>query len=114
MRLPDKKAETEKAPYILLQLVNGSDSQETGQPQEGECYVRVVACVYSEDASVGAMHLLNLITRLRTALLKQRVIGGQFLLKLPLEYLAYPDDTAPYFMGEMATTWSLPTIEREV
>ena len=27
---------------------------------------------------------------------------------------AYPDDTAPYFVGEMISTWILPPVEREV
>lgn len=26
----------------------------------------------------------------------------------------YPDDTAPYFVGEMISTWKLPPVEREV
>jgi hypothetical protein len=113
MRLPEMSHSTKKAPYILLQLVNGSDTQEAGQEQDGKCYVRIVFCVYSEDDNDGALHLLNLMTRLRIALLENRVIGGQFELQLPLEWVCYPDDTAPYFMGEMATEWSIPPIERK-
>jgi len=26
----------------------------------------------------------------------------------------YPDSTQPYYLGEMITNWSIPTIEREV
>ena len=47
---------------------------------------------------------------------RQVVIGGQFTLDLEagLETLVYPDDTAPYFVGEMISTWKLPLVEREV
>ena len=60
--------------------------------------------------------LLNLMERLRIYLLKQVVIGGQFQLDLKagLESLVYPDDTAPYYAGEMLSTWILPAVEREV
>lgn len=114
MRLPDRKSETNKAPYILLQLVTGNDSQAEGEQPESECNIRVVVCCYCSDASEGALNVLNVITRLRTALLRQRVVGKKFTLKMPLEYMLYPDDTAPYFMGEMMTIWELPTIQREV
>lgn len=114
MRLPDREAETKKAPYILLQLVNGTDEQESGEQPESQCNIRAIVCVCSEDASEGALNVLNIITRLRTDLLKRRVIGRQFTLRMPLEYLVYLDDTAPYFMGEMMTGWEMPIIKREV
>jgi hypothetical protein len=113
MRLPEMSHSTKKAPYILLQLVNGTDTQESGSEQDGKCYVRIVFCVYCEDDNEGAMLLLNLIMRLRIALLEYRVIGGQFELQMPLEWVCYPDDTAPYYMGEMATEWSIPPVERK-
>ncbi len=114
MRLPDQSDVKKKAPYIILQVLNGSDEQQLGKTPQSKCNVRIIACCYCEDASLGAMYILNLLTRLRLALLKKRVIGEMFTLELPLEYIIYPDDTAPYFMGEMATTWQMPIIEREV
>lgn len=115
MRLPDRSSETKKAPYIILQLVNGIDAQEAGEKPESRCNVRIVTGVYCENDSEGALHVLNIITRLRMDLLKQRVIGDQFTLQTPLEYLVYPDtDTAPFYFGEMMTVWEMPTIQREV
>lgn len=35
-------------------------------------------------------------------------------LEAGLETIVYPDDTAPYFVGEMISTWMLPPVEREV
>lgn len=45
--------------------------------------------------------LLNLMERLRVALLQQIIIGEQFTLDMNagLEVLVYPDDTSPLFRG---------------
>ena len=97
-----------------LQYIKSTDTQEQGQDPESECTVRIVAATYSEDESEGAMCVLNLLTRIRVALLKDGVVGGQFVLKSPLEMIVYPDSTAPYYLGEMMTKWTMPIIESEV
>ncbi len=114
MRLPNKDAETNRIPYILLQFLTGEDTQQTGNEPDSECKVRIVVATYSEDASAGSMDLLNVITRIRVALLKKGVIGKQFALRKPLEYVVYPDETGSYYLGEMITIWGIPTIKREV
>lgn len=114
MRLPDKESETQQIPYILLQFIKGVDEQEEGERRNSECNVRVVVATYSEDGGAGALDVLNVITRIRVALLKAGVVGEQFLLKQPIEYIVYPDSTAPYYLGEMMTLWEMPVIEREV
>ena len=62
MRLPNKTAQTERVPYLLLQYIKSTDTQEQGQDPESECTVRIVAATYSEDESEGAMCVLNLLT----------------------------------------------------
>lgn len=114
MRLPNKTAQTERVPYLLLQYIKSTDTQEQGELPECECMVRIVAATYSEDESEGATCVLNLLNRIRLALLKDGVIGGRYMLKPPLEMIVYPDSTAPYYLGEMMTTWDIPTIESEV
>ena len=49
MRLPNKTAQTERVPYLLLQYIKSTDTQEPGQDPESECTVRIVAATYSED-----------------------------------------------------------------
>lgn len=114
MRLPNKDAETNRIPYILLQFLTGEDTQQAGKEPDGECKIRIVVATYSEDGSAGSMDLLNVITRIRIALLKTGVIGKQFTLRKPLEYTTYPDETGVYYLGEMITIWGIPTIKREV
>lgn len=116
MRLPDSKSATKKAPYIIHQLITGRDMQEEGQRVTSTVQVRSIFCVYSDDEQEGGLMLLGLMERLRIKLLKQVVIGERYQLDLKqaAEALIYPDDTAPYFAGEMVTTWKIPSIEREV
>lgn len=111
MRLPKREDQTEKIPYILLQFLTGKD----GEVQEGSnCKIRIVVATYSEDDSVGAYDVLNVILRIRSELQKVGIIGGYFVLQKPLEYIVYQDSTQPYFLGEMVTNWSVPDIKREV
>lgn len=114
MRLPNKDAETNRIPYILLQFLTGADEQKSGEASDSECKIRIVIATYSEDGSAGSMDLLNVITRIRVALLKTGVIGNKFVLRKPLEYAVYPDETGTYYLGEMITIWGLPPVEQEV
>ena len=116
MRLPDSKSSKDKAPYILHQVITGKDVQPTGQPVDCRTTIRSIFVVYCEDEQEGGLNLLNLMERLRIALLQQHVIGKKYELNLQegVETLIYPDDTAPYFMGEMVTVWNLPPVQREV
>lgn len=114
MRLPTKDAETKRIPYILLQYIKSTDTQTAGQPPESSCMVRIVAATYSEDGEEGAMCVLNLLTRIRVALLRDGVIAERFMLKPPVEMIVYPDSTPPYYLGEMMTEWRMPIVESEV
>lgn len=116
MRLPDSSSATKKVPYIIHQLITGQDIQEPRQHVSSSVSIRSICCVYHPDEEEGALLLLNLMERLRIRLLKDVVIAGQFELDLEagLETLIYPDDTAPYYAGELLSTWKLPAVEREV
>ncbi len=116
MRLPDSNSAKKKAPYIIHQFITGKDSRKNGNTGKSKVIIRSIFCVYSPDEQEGSLMLLELMERLRIDLLKTEVIGHQFALDLEegVEVLAYPDDTAPYFAGEMITSWFMPFVEREV
>lgn len=116
MRLPDSSAAKKKAPYIIHQVITGKDEQKPGNREAGSAEVRSIFCVYGADEEEGAMQLLNLMERLRIALLRRVLLAGQYQLDLEagMESLIYPDDTAPYYAGEMVTRWKLPEVKREV
>jgi hypothetical protein len=116
MRLSDSTAATKKAPYIIHQIITSADGQNPGEEPYSSCTVRSIFCVYCDDEQEGSLHLLNLMERVRIALLRKQVISDTFVLDLSqkLETLNYPDDTAPYYAGEMVTTWKMPVIRREI
>lgn len=114
MGLPEKDDNTQQVPYILLKVLTGADEKEDQQPKSSEVRVRMIIATYSQDGVQGQMALLNLILRIRERLQKQHIIGGRFCLKYPFEYIIYQDATPPYYLGEIMTIWSIPTIEREV
>lgn len=114
MRLPTKDAETKRIPYVLLQYIKSTDTQTAGEPPESSCMVRIVAATYSEDGEEGAMCVLNLLTRIRIAFLRDGVIAERFMLKPPIEMIVYSDSTPPYYLGEMMTEWRMPIVESEV
>lgn len=114
MRLPNSKAAKKKAPYIIHQVITSKDSRASGQHASSVAVVRSIFCVYNGNEEEGALNVADVLMCLRTALLRQRVIANRYTMRMPLEYLIYPDETAPFFIGEMMTTWELPTIKREV
>ena len=115
-RLPDSRAAKKKDPYILHQVITGKDAQSPGSPSISLVTVRTVFCVYHKDEQEGGLALLNLMERLRIAMLEEGIVGGQFILdrEAGLESLVYPDNAAPYYTGEMISVWKLPIIERKV
>ena len=116
-RVPDMQQSSKKAPYILHQIVNSKHHQEPGELPESKAVVRSIFCVYCQDEQEGGMHLINLMERIRIALMKNPLIGdNQFECDLQegIEDLVYPDDTYPYYMGEMLTVWDMPKVKREV
>jgi len=114
MHLPDNEPDEVLIPYILLQFIKSKDDQQPGTPPECKAYVRIVAATYSENGADGAMSIMNLLTRLKLELIKAGVIGGQFLLAPPLEMFIYPDNTLPFFLGEMMAVFKSPAMESEV
>lgn len=114
MGLPGKEERIRRIPYILMQVLSGKDDSPGQGMEQSICQVRIVVGIYAENDSEGGYDVLNVLLRIRSELKKTGVIGGYFALHNPLEYIVYPDNTAPYYFGEMMTNWSMPVIEREV
>ena len=114
-RLPDEKSSTTKAPYIVNAAVTSSFGRAPGQEEDDRCTVRSVFCIYNSDGEEGGLMLLNLMDRIRISLQKDPILDGMYECDLEkrIEDLQYPDDTAPFYMGEMITEWKLPPVERE-
>ena len=116
MRLPDSKSATKKVPYIINRIVTSQSIGKPGEPRDRTCVVDSIFAVYSEDEMEGSRMLLQLFDRLEFNLIQAGGVGNTFELirSEPIDILIYPEDTAPYYMGEMITTWRLPPIEQEM
>jgi len=127
MRLPDMTSFEKKAPFILHQVVTSEDGygninknmrRQNIQEMQSSCVIRTVFCIYHPDGEQGGLALLNLMERLRTALLLFPVLDKTFEVDLGegINQLAHTDNgdrgTAPYYIGEMVTTWKLPVLKR--
>ena len=113
--LNNSSAAKKKAPYILHQVITSKSFQCSGEHPDCIVKVRSIFATYNEDEEEGGLALLNMMERLRIAILRKPFIGDQFTLDLDagMEILVYPDNIVPYFAGEMVTTWHLPGVERE-
>lgn len=117
-RLPDRKSETEKAPYIVNAVLNSNFYRNPGEEPTGLCTIRSILCVYNENNEEGTLMLLNLLERLRISYIKNPIVDGVFELMYdeenPIQDIVYPDETMPFFMADQVTVWKLPPVEREV
>lgn len=115
-RLPKSENAKKLAPYCIIQAIHTKHIQNPGSRPLFSVEVRFIFCVYGENEQEGAIMLLNFMERVQQQLLKKISIKNAGLLNVtePLETFVYPDDTAPYFAGEMVGTFILPAIEREV
>ncbi len=116
MRLPNGQNADKYAPYIIVQLISDRQVQKEGELPRHTATIRFIFCVYCADEQDGAVLLLNVMDKVQQAILKKVQVGKSFLLNVlePLESIVYPDDTAPFFAGEMVGEFILPAIEREV
>lgn len=126
-RLPDMASFEKKAPFILHQAVTSEDALENANKGTGLqirrelksiCVVRSVFCVYHKDEQEGGLALLNLMEKMRAALLLFPLLDDVFELDMDegISQMVYPETgergTAPYYLGEMVTTWKLPPVKR--
>lgn len=117
MRLPIGLSVDKYAPYIILQYVNSKYSQPIASPPQSEAVIRLICCVCNEESEEdGALELLNVMEAVQQSLLINPILGDRFKLdnETGIEMIVYPDDTAPYFAGEMVITFCMPPIHREV
>ena len=112
--MDDPDEDHERIPYILLQPLNGKDERTDNGQMDGRVNVRIVITIFNENLREGRAQILHIIQTIRRELIRAGVVGKSFDLKWPLEWLIYPDDTGNYHMGEMSTTWGVPTEERSV
>lgn len=114
MAMPEPDEEHARVPYILIQPLNGKDSWGRGGYTESEVNLRLVVTIFDWDKEEGRRELLHIVETVRRSFIRAGVVGKSFALKMPLEWLIYPEDMEGYHMGEISATWSVPPLTRDV
>lgn len=118
MALPNSKTATKYVPYILHKKVTGEDIIGHERPNMSLITVRSIFCVYNENSEEGALSLLNLMEKMRIAMMKHPVLYKRARLytgdeDASIQSVVYQEDIEPYFAGELVSVWEIPSIEQE-
>lgn len=113
---PPKNQAEDDFPFVIVRPIEGVDAE------EGSTVTVALVCgVYTAEGFEGGVNdLLNLVSRIRLALLKEPVLAGRYTPARPLEWELAPDprresgSTHPYHLALMTTTWSVPAVPVEL
>jgi hypothetical protein len=105
----DPKSETPDFPFVIVRFAEGTDSDE-----DSRVIIKIIAGTYSEDAQEGWRDPANILQRIRTELMKHRVVGGKFRLEFPLRIEMSEEQPFPEWIGVMTTTWTIAQPVEEV
>lgn len=94
-------------PYVIVRYLEDTDEAEQDTAQ-----VRIIAGTYSEDAQ-GWRDCLNVVTRIKEALLKQRFIGGPFKIEYPLKTELPEEQPYPEWVAMLTLTVTIPHVQEE-
>lgn len=110
---PTHSDRKELVPYIMFQPLAGADEEDSQTHQrKSTLTVRGYIATFNYDGQQGQLSLVNIIERMRQALLTTGMIGDKYELELPFEYRIYDDNVSPYHEAEFVTSWSIPVIQR--
>lgn len=110
--LPPKKSDSSSDPdfpFVIVRLIEGTDTQD-----DAKVVIKIIAGTFSEDAQSGWRDPVNILQRIRTELLKRRVVGGKFRLEFPLKIEMPEEQPFPEWVGFMTTTWTIAQPVEEV
>ncbi|MDP5277145.1 hypothetical protein [Chengkuizengella axinellae] len=107
--LPPKKGNQPEAefPYIIVRLVEGEDEKE-----ESTTTIKMLFGTYSEDVQ-GFHDVLNLMEKVRQALLKKRTIDNKFRMELPYKWEVPEEQPHPEWFGMSISKWIIPKVLEE-
>lgn len=94
----------EKAvPFVLVRFLSGEDTEEAGA---GTATIRLIATTYSKSGQ-GWRDPLEVLERIRQAILTHRPLASRFDLQLPVKWDMPDEQPWPYWIAWMTTTWAI-------
>lgn len=95
---PDDEFER-AVPFVLVRFRSGEDTQDVGTAT-----VRIIATTYSKHGQ-GWRDPLNVLERIRQAIIIRRPLSRHFDLQLPIRWEMPDEQPWPYWIAWMTTTW---------
>lgn len=99
-------------PFVLLRLISFTDEasiDDDGATMAVKFYFGTEST--DQDAYLDILHLTQVV---REGLLKAGTIGGTAEVNRPLAVNIYEEQPYPQWIATMDTTWTIPTVLREV
>jgi len=101
--LPPKKSTPDPDyPFVIVRLVEGSDSQDGATVT-----VKIIVGTYSEDVQNGWRDVASIIQRIWTELFKKRIIAQKYRVEYPMKFEMSEEQPFPEWVGIMTTTWTV-------
>ena len=94
-------------PYVIVRYLNDTDTDEGTTAT-----VKVIAGTYSEDTQDGWRDPMNIITKIKAALLKQRFFGP-FKIERPVKTELPEEQPYPEWVVFLNLTVTMPQVQEE-
>lgn len=95
-------------PFVIVRYLEDDDTEDSNIAT-----IRIYAGTYSLDAQNGWRDAMNVITRIKQALLKQRIIGKQFWVEKPMKTEMPEDQPFPEWVAVLSFNMVIPQVEQE-
>jgi len=105
---PGEKQDPPDFPYVIVRYLEDNDTDDTDIAQ-----IRIMAGTYSEDTQDGWRDCMNVVTRIKEALLEQRYIGRAFRIEKPIRTELPEEQPFPEWVALMTVTVTMPQVQEE-
>lgn len=105
---PRQKQDPPDFPYVIVRFLDDDDKQD-----ENIAQVKIIAGTYSEDAQNGWRDPVNVITRIKTALLKQKFFPGPFKIEYPVKTELPEEQPFPEWIALLHLTVTIAHVQEE-
>lgn len=105
---PKEKQVIPDFPYVIVRYLEDTDTENDGNSAK----VKILAGTYSEDEQDGWRDAMNVITRIKKALMKQRFLGA-FKIEYPIKTELPEEQLYPEWVAILHLTVTMPHVIEE-
>ncbi|MBE3586567.1 MAG: hypothetical protein IMW94_10545 [Thermoanaerobacter sp.] len=105
---PREQQDPPDFPFVIVRFLEDND---TGNGNTA--IVKIIAGTYSEDLRNGWRDCMNVITRIKEALLEQRFIGGPFKVEYPMKIELPEEQPYPEWAAFLTLNVTIPSVQEE-